>query len=55
MSRALLFLTRLIHLDGVLAGDTGFVPLGLVTAPPDSIVFVREAEIKQVVVLLLRY
>ena len=46
MSRALPFLTRPLHLDGALAGDAGFDPLGLVAASPDRLVFMLEAEIK---------
>jgi hypothetical protein len=46
MSRALPFLTRPLHLDGALAGDAGFDPLGLAAASPDRLVFMREAEIK---------
>lgn len=45
-SRALPFLTRPLHLDGSLAGDAGFDPLGLAAASPDRLVFMREAEVK---------
>ena len=46
MSHALPFLTRPLHLDGSLAGDAGFDPLGLAAASPDRLVFMREAEVR---------
>lgn len=46
MSQALPFLTRPLHLDGSLAGDVGFDPLGFASASNERLVFMREAEIK---------
>jgi len=46
MSRALPFLARPLHLDGSLAGDAGFDPLGFAAASPDRLLFMREAEVK---------
>ena len=53
MLRTLLFLTRILHLDVVLTGDAYFDPLSLVTASPDHLVFVREADLKQAASSLL--
>ena len=45
MSTALPFVTRPAYLDGSMAGDAGFDPLGL-AANPDRLKFMREAELK---------
>lgn len=45
MSRALPFVNRPYYLDGSMAGDAGFDPLGL-AANPDRLKFMREAEVK---------
>jgi len=46
MSQALPFLTQPLHLDGSLAGDAGFDPLGFASSSNERLVFMREAEIK---------
>lgn len=45
MSTALPFVARPAYLDGSMAGDAGFDPLGL-AANPDRLKFMREAELK---------
>jgi hypothetical protein len=45
MSRALPFMSRPILLDGTLAGDAGFDPLGL-ASNKEKLVFLRDAELK---------
>ena len=46
MSIALPFLKRPSNLDGSLAGDFGFDPLGFSGSDKDTLIFMREAEIK---------
>ena len=51
MSQSIPFMTRPAHLDGSMAGDVGFDPLGFAASSTPSssgqrLVFIREAEIK---------
>merc|ERR1712232_1358051 len=46
MSKALPFAPRPKLLDGTLAGDVGFDPFGLAGADKESLIYMREAEIK---------